>query len=618
MAGEQAAVRISADGSKVLVTYDQIGKAAETATARITRAGEAANSNTARVVSGLNNAFASARKNVSNLSFQLQDIAVQAQSGTSWSTILIQQGTQIASVFGPGGAVVGAVGAGLGLVAGFLLSAGDEAETAKEKSYEFGDALDYLGKVAVTTSGHLGDLIEKYRKASEAAQTVTRLQLEAKASELEDQVAARRSDADALLGKLPTQRYETVAGGFIVGNRPQSYETAIQGNIDAIRRFAEGGSIAAAAEDLDQLARRAEEAGNTDLRDLAKRLLDAATASEDLQAQLRGVKDQLAAIGSVDAGVPFPLSKPDDIPVERGSSRGGRRGSRGDRRSPGPFAQAELEGARQADFQADLKAEIEATRTRIIQRNQLEQRGLQERNSLRLQAERESMTELKAFDQERAREEAQNRPIYDPLTGAQTKFAELADSSKQYGRIIGDGIAAGANFASQAFATFVTEGKAGLADLAKAAANQALTGIFSLLINAGIGGLGQQLFGSPATGSTGASPLTYGGPRAGGGGVDPRRWYWVGEKGPEKFYPGQAGHIQPNGAGGGVKVTNQIIDQRGAGAPPVETESRQGPDGMVHLRTLIRSELAAGIARGGGEVGGAMKGAYGARRKGRR
>lgn len=40
---------------------------------------------------------------------QLQDIAVQAQSGTSAVTILAQQGTQIASIFGPGGAVVGAL-----------------------------------------------------------------------------------------------------------------------------------------------------------------------------------------------------------------------------------------------------------------------------------------------------------------------------------------------------------------------------------------------------------------------------------------------------------------------------------------------------------------------------
>ena len=47
------------------------------------------------------------------IGFQLQDIAVQAQMGTSALTILGQQGSQVASVFGPTGAIVGAMGIGL-------------------------------------------------------------------------------------------------------------------------------------------------------------------------------------------------------------------------------------------------------------------------------------------------------------------------------------------------------------------------------------------------------------------------------------------------------------------------------------------------------------------------
>ena len=47
------------------------------------------------------------------IGLQLQDVAVQAQSGTSAVTILAQQGTQIASIFGPQGAIVGAIIGGL-------------------------------------------------------------------------------------------------------------------------------------------------------------------------------------------------------------------------------------------------------------------------------------------------------------------------------------------------------------------------------------------------------------------------------------------------------------------------------------------------------------------------
>lgn len=50
------------------------------------------------------------------IGLQLQDVAVQAQSGTSAVTILAQQGTQIASIFGPQGAIVGAI-IGVGAVA---------------------------------------------------------------------------------------------------------------------------------------------------------------------------------------------------------------------------------------------------------------------------------------------------------------------------------------------------------------------------------------------------------------------------------------------------------------------------------------------------------------------
>lgn len=54
-------------------------------------------------------AFRAMRGTTTQLGFQLQDIAVQAQAGTSAFVILGQQGSQIASLFGPGGAIVGAL-----------------------------------------------------------------------------------------------------------------------------------------------------------------------------------------------------------------------------------------------------------------------------------------------------------------------------------------------------------------------------------------------------------------------------------------------------------------------------------------------------------------------------
>lgn len=64
--------------------------------------------------------FRAMRGSMQQVSWQLQDVAVQAQMGTSAFTILGQQGPQIASIFGPGGAVVGALVA-FGAMAGGVL-----------------------------------------------------------------------------------------------------------------------------------------------------------------------------------------------------------------------------------------------------------------------------------------------------------------------------------------------------------------------------------------------------------------------------------------------------------------------------------------------------------------
>jgi len=86
--------------------------------------------------------FKAMRGSTSQLSYQLQDVAVQAQMGTSAFTILAQQGPQIASVFGPGGAVIGAfiaVGAALAGVAFNM-------KTVRMSSAELEAAIDGLGK----------------------------------------------------------------------------------------------------------------------------------------------------------------------------------------------------------------------------------------------------------------------------------------------------------------------------------------------------------------------------------------------------------------------------------------------------------------------------------------
>lgn len=81
----------------------------------------------------VSNAFRLQKGSAQQLGFQLQDVAVQAQMGTSWFTILGQQGSQLASVFGAGGALFGAVIAISAAIGGVLVKAMTDAGSAAEK-----------------------------------------------------------------------------------------------------------------------------------------------------------------------------------------------------------------------------------------------------------------------------------------------------------------------------------------------------------------------------------------------------------------------------------------------------------------------------------------------------
>lgn len=92
--------------------------------------------------------FGAMKGATSQLSFQLQDIAVQAQMGTSAFTILAQQGPQIASAFGPGGAVLGAIIGVAGAISGVLFTSlmdtSSLMEEARDAADDLGDSYDDL------------------------------------------------------------------------------------------------------------------------------------------------------------------------------------------------------------------------------------------------------------------------------------------------------------------------------------------------------------------------------------------------------------------------------------------------------------------------------------------
>lgn len=152
------------------------------------------------------------------LGWQLQDVAVQAQLGTSAFVIFSQQGSQLAAAFGPTGALVGAVIAVAGAIGGALVNsmgvAGEEIDKLIGKVDSLGKATKELAKgelrkkilddqralVEIDSLSRLGFLQDKQKKGIEltARETQQLLELTAKREALSDAIITQEGYLDTL------------------------------------------------------------------------------------------------------------------------------------------------------------------------------------------------------------------------------------------------------------------------------------------------------------------------------------------------------------------------------------------------------------------------------------
>jgi len=95
---------------------------------------------------------------VQQLGFQVQDIAVQLQGGTNAMVVLGQQGSQIASLFGPAGAIAGAVLAIGAAVGGTLVKGIFDAKSATDTLEE---SLAFLDLTVKETEGGVISLTKR-------------------------------------------------------------------------------------------------------------------------------------------------------------------------------------------------------------------------------------------------------------------------------------------------------------------------------------------------------------------------------------------------------------------------------------------------------------------------
>ncbi|WP_210526388.1 hypothetical protein [Rubellimicrobium arenae] len=99
---------------------------------------------------------------VQNISYQLQDFAVQVSAGTSATQALGQQLPQLLGGFGALGAAIGLAAAVVVPLAGSFLTVSEEAETAEDALDEFKGSLSEFDRYSTIAQSSLVDLREEY------------------------------------------------------------------------------------------------------------------------------------------------------------------------------------------------------------------------------------------------------------------------------------------------------------------------------------------------------------------------------------------------------------------------------------------------------------------------
>ena len=134
----------------------------------------------ARSMAGAMNGLGSAFKNnsgaIQNTSFQLQDIIVQMEMGTSVTRTLGQQLPQLLGGFGPLGAVIGVVAGALLSFAPALFSSAEKAVDLKTATEDLADAMGALRTATEGMEKPFADLRAQYGDSAMAARELLTLQ----------------------------------------------------------------------------------------------------------------------------------------------------------------------------------------------------------------------------------------------------------------------------------------------------------------------------------------------------------------------------------------------------------------------------------------------------------
>lgn len=625
---------------------------------------------------------------VGNLSAQLTDLGVQVLSGQSFATAMIQQGPQIAAVLGDRGVKASLVGVGTALMSLITPTTAVLAGIAAlgiGASYVFDAISDDADDATERLSKHeeiVRRIAERYGeakvKAAEYTEQQRQIDIAESRSNAETQATAYADEVDRLLSEIGKRSVSIGIGGDIAQNPLfDVYADAVKrlsdgaragapdieafrGEVAALVNAADNPAVAAFGEDLLATASAAHEMQGTmeAARSSAERAGDAFALSAEQVKTFRDAmkawdKDQrlIASMEDRAETAADPRQRAINAGLERLSD-----GATEEQRKAMALASAQNFDREQAQREQERRSREALSEARQKQ-NALESEA--ERLYRRTRTAGEAYADTIAKLNEhlaagRIDQETYSRAVAEAdevMRKSERAVLERAtDGVSGYRRAVEDYVAAAKDMATatedlllnalgageDAFAEFVTTGKASfsdlinsmIADLARLAYRQAMASLLSsgggdllgTLVNGavsaitgGFGGAGSgNVAGYMAAGYVNTN--SFGGPRAMGGAVREGMEYWVGEHGPEKFRAPRDGQIVPNHALAAAPSVVVNIRNEAPGVGVSTGPARVGADGTINMDVIVQEiegRMAQNVAQRRGPLSGAMETSYG-------
>lgn len=500
------------------------------------------------------------------LGFQVQDIAVQLAGGQNAMVVFGQQGSQIASLFGPGGAVLGAifaVGAALGTAfAPALLNSADAAEDLEEALKKLSDTVKIAEDGTILLS-------EEFERLAATSREVAEVQLKAR-------LVTATQAANAAFSELKDTASDLNVRLATSGN-------ALRGNANIISRTAkEYGITSDELIKIDGLIDNLIETKSLDTaKELQKVLIDVALSG-------RGANEAFVELtDDVNASISVMQQQKDIMDLITDSSN-------------------DLDGALRESGESYIKLaeDVEEAESRMsLAFDRMEERRIkdEERKIEKLEREHEKVIRLEERLTEKLEAEAKRRQQIESAIENQILTSKL-DFAGQVAGVLEAGAKKGTALQKAAFAAQQAIAVATTILSTEAAATAALAPppiglgpVAGLPYSQTIRGIGYASAGLQAGLAVGELAG-----RAQGGQVQPNTAYRVGEFGPETLVMGSnGGTVVPKAANDGAKidlVTNvQIIG--GSGNAEVTNTTRQISD-TKFVQDIIVREMSDSTSAG--------------------